>query len=56
MDGWDFCLGMMETCGMSRDMWPNEGDGKEFMRVIIIMRGAFVHKEERNISFFSFIF
>ena len=51
VDGW---LGFL--LGNDGDMWLNEGDGKEFIRVIIIMRGAFVYKEERNISFFSFIF
>jgi len=54
VDGWlGFCLGMMETCGMSRGMWLHESKGEKFIKCKKFCWGVYVNGGNPSPSFLS---
>ena len=57
VDGWlRFYLGMMETCGMSRDMWLHERKGEKFIVQILFEKGVMCKWRDEKVSHLSLSF
>ena len=57
VDGWlRFYLGMVETCGMSRDMWLHERKGEKFIVQILFGKGVMCKwRDEKSFPSLSFL-